>query len=594
MRRSPIPSWEVPCLTKKSETKTVLRILSYMKPHARALAAAGLLTVASSALALAIPSYAGKAIDYIGTDGSVQFGAVWSTCGKMLLCVALNALSSYLTQVIFVRVTSQVTAQMRQEVFDHLLSLPVGYFDRTQTGDLVSRISYDIDTINTSLSSDFITLATSAITVAGSAVMMVRISPFMCLAFLFSIPMTLWITWHRAKVVRPLFSLRSRKLGELNGFSEEMLSGQRTIKAYGREEAILQRFDQKNQEAVDSYYQADYQGSIVGPTVTFINNLTLAIIAGLGGISYMSGSVTLGRISSFILYSRRFSGPISNLAEISAELQSAISAARRVFATLDEPSEPADAPDALVLQDVKGSVRFNEVRFSYAKGEEILHGLSLEAPEGKMVAIVGPTGAGKTTIINLLMRFYDPDSGVITIDGFDIRRCTRESLRRQFSMVLQDTWLFEGTIYENVAFGCDQATKEDVVRVCKAVDIHEFILSLKDGYDTVLTDEGVNISKGQKQLLTIARAMLQKPRMLILDEATSAVDSRTEQKIQSALTSLCRGKTTFIIAHRLSTIKEADWIIVLDHGSIREQGTHRDLLQKKGFYASLFNAQWDE
>jgi len=395
-------------------------------------------------------------------------------------------------------------------------------------------------------------------------------------------------------VVRPLFHKRSMKLSELNGFAEEMLSGHKTIKAYGQEETIISRFDEKNQDAVDTYYEADYQGSIVGPTVTFVNNLSLAIISGFGGILFLAHEISIGNISSFILYSKRFSGPISEMAEIMAELQSAISSARRVFAMIDEPSELADDADAVVLDHAKGDVFFENVHFSYVPGNEIIHGLNLKADSGKMIAIVGPTGAGKTTIINMLMRFYDPDSGVITVDGHDICHCTRDSLRKQFSMVLQDTWLFEGSIYENVAYGRDNVTKEEVVEVCKAVDIHDFVMSLKDGYDTILTDDGVNISKGQKQLLTIARAMLSEAKMLILDEATSNVDSNTEQKIQKAMLELCRGKTTFIIAHRLSTIQSADEILVLSHGTVMERGTHEQLLKQSGFYASLFHAQWDD
>jgi ATP-binding cassette subfamily B protein len=317
------------------------------------------------------------------------------------------------------------------------------------------------------------------------------------------------------------------------------------------------------------------------------------MVTAFGALLFLFGRITIGNISSFTLYSRKFSGPISETANLFAELQSAISAANRVFGLLDEPSEPADDPDAAVIDTAEGSVDFDQLHFSYIKGTEILHGINIHAKPGQMVAIVGPTGAGKTTIINLLMRFYDPDSGTISIDGHDIMHSTRDSVRKQFSMVLQDTWLFEGTIYENVAYGNDKAGKEDVERVCKAAHMHDFIMSLKNGYDTVLTDSGVNISKGQKQLLTIARAMLSDSRMLILDEATSNVDSHTEQLIQDAMLELCRGKTTFIIAHRLSTIKTADQILVLNHGSLIEQGTHESLLAKKGFYAGLFNAQWD-
>ena len=581
-------------MKRASSKETLIRLMEYLWHNKGRLILAISFTLAGNILELFIPKLAGEAIDAMGTVGNVNFTAVFVTCGYMLACVILNSIFMYLTQAGLVKVSSLITAEMRKELFDHLSTLPVAFFDHHASGDIISRISYDIDTINTSLSSDLIDVITSAITVIGSFVMMCRISWMLCVVFFFTTPIMIYITKHRATVVRPLFHKRSTKLGELNGFAEEMLSGHKTIKAYGQEDTIISRFDNKNMDAVDAYYEADYQGSIVGPTVTFVNNLSLAIISGVGGLLYLAHEISIGNISAFILYSKRFSGPISEMADIMADLQSSISAARRVFAMMDAVSEKADDADAVVLENCHGDVSFDAVHFSYVPGKEIIHGLDFKAENGKMIAIVGPTGAGKTTIINMLMRFYDPDSGVIYVDGNDISHCTRESLRKQFSMVLQDTWLFEGTIYENVAYGRDNVTKEEVERVCKAVDIHDFVMSLKDGYDTVLTDSGVNISKGQKQLLTIARAMLSEAKMLILDEATSNVDSNTEQKIQKAMLELCKGKTTFIIAHRLSTIQKADEILVLSHGSVIESGTHEQLLKKKGFYASLFNAQWEE
>ena len=569
------------------------RLMKYVLRHKYLTLAAVVTTLCGNLAALYIPHYSGLAIDAIGEMGHVNFDNVLRLCGFMMVCIVLNSVLAYTTQLLLIRISSSITAEMRREVFDHLLEMPVNFFDRNAAGDIISRISYDIDTINASLSSDIVTIATSVITVVGSFIMMMRISRTLCIVFFITTPLIFYITRHRARVVRPLFSKRSRKLGELNGFVEEMLSGHKTIKAYGQEKTILGRFDSRNEEAVTTYYEADYQGSIVGPTVTFINNLSLAMISGLGGVLFLNKAISIGNISAFILYSKRFSGPISGAAEVMAEIQSAFSASRRVFALLDEPAEKKDDKDAVVLDHVQGSVAMEDVRFSYVPEREIIHGLSLSAEPGRMIAIVGPTGAGKTTIINLLMRFYDPDSGVIRVDGHDILHCTRDSLRRQFSMVLQDTWLFQGTIFENIAYGSENATMDDVVRVCKAVEIHDFVMSLKDGYDTVLSDDGVNISKGQKQLMTIARAMLNESKMLILDEATSNVDSTTEQKIQRAMLQLCRGKTTFVIAHRLSTIKEADMILVLQNGTVIERGTHEQLLAAKGFYASLFNAQWE-
>lgn len=578
---------------KRDRKGTLLRLFPYLLAKKWNLLFICLLTILTNYLALLIPKYSGQAIDAIGISTQVNFTLVYEYCWKMVFCILGSVLLSYLTQVLLIRISASITETMRQEVFDHLLKLPVGFFDKNQVGDIISRISYDIDTINTSLSSDVITLLTTIITVIGSLIMMLRIAPSLCLIFVFTTPMMIYITRHRAIKVRPLFSKRSRLLGELNGFVEEMLSGQKTIKAYGQEDTMIDRFDKRNLEAVDAYYEAEYEGSIVGPTVAWINNLSLALVSGFGAILFLLGHITIGSISSFILYSRKFSGPISETANIYAELQSALSAAERVFHLLDEKTEIVDKPDAFALENVQGKIDFEDVYFSYLPGIEVLHGINIHANPGKMIAIVGPTGAGKSTIINLLMRFYDPDSGRICIDDNSLVDVTRDSLRKQFSMVLQDTWLFHGTIYENVAYGNENATKEDVIQACKAAHIHNFITSLEEGYNTILSDDGVNISKGQKQLLTIARAMLAKSKMLILDEATSNVDSYTEKEIQLAIRNLCKDKTTFVIAHRLSTIKEADLIIVLQHGRIIEQGTHEELLQNKQFYASLFNAQWE-
>lgn len=578
---------------RASKKDTLLRILSYIASHKGMMVLAILATLLANGMALLVPELSGRAIDAIGSTGYVNFQRVFITAGWMIVAVIGECVFTYLTQLILIRLSAKVTAEMRKEVFEHLLSLPIKFFDTVQAGDIISRISYDIDTINTSLSSDIITVTTSIITVIGSFIMMVHISLPLCFVFFITIPLIIFITRQRTLKVRPLFHKRSRKLGELNGFVEEMLSGHKTIKAYGQEETMIGRFDDKNEDAVISYYDADYQSSIVGPLVNFVNNLSLSLISCFGGLLFIFGGISLGSISSFIMYSRKFSGPISETANILADLQSAISAARRVFELMDAVPEKADSNEAIELTTVKGDVSFINVHFSYEEGKEIIHGLNLEAHAGEMIAIVGPTGAGKTTIINLLMRFYDRDSGSITIDGHDIQDVTRDSLRKQFSMVLQDTWLFTGTIYENVAYGRDDVTKDEVIEACKAADIHDFIMSLSHGYDTVLTDDGVNISKGQKQLLTIARAMLSKTRMLILDEATSNVDSNTEQKIQKAMMKLCENKTTFIIAHRLSTIQHADQILVLQNGEVKERGTHEELLAKKGFYNSLFNAQWE-
>lgn len=573
--------------------KVLLRLWEYIYEYKWMLALAAFLTITSNLLSLVWPKLSGLAIKAIepGKD-AVDFNTVFYYCVLMVIfCVASSGLS-YLLSRLMINLSQKIVFKMRKDVFNKLSELPVGYFDRFQTGDIISRITYDIDTVNASLSNDLLQICTSAITVIGSLIMMLTISPILVLVFLVTIPISLFFTRYMTTKVRPLFRKRSEKLGELNGFAEEMISGQKTIKAYHREEVMINRFDAKNEEAVTAYYNADYNGSIVGPSVNFINNLSLSLISVFGTILYLSGRMDLGNVSSFVLYSRKFSGPINEAANIISELQSSLAAAERVFRLIDEAPEPADAPDAIEFKNVKGNVAIQNVNFSYIPGKPVIKNLSLNAKSGSLVAIVGHTGAGKTTLINLLMRFYDPDSGVITLDGTDIKKATRKSLRLSYAMVLQDTWLFNGTVFENVAYGKKDATLDDVIRVCKAAKIHSFITSLPNGYDTVLSDDGINISGGQKQLLTIARAMLLDAKMLILDEATSNVDTRTELQIQNAMRELMAGKTCFVIAHRLSTIQNADTILVVQDGNVVEQGDHATLLAKNGAYAELYYSQY--
>ena len=502
-----------------------------------------------------------------------------------------------------VHLSQRIVYRMRKQLFEKLNTLPVGYFDTHPTGDIISRISYDIDTINASLSHDLVQVMTSVYTVIGSLVFMWNISKPMILIFAFTVPASILFTRYRSKKVRPLFSERSKKLGELNGFAEEMLSGTRSIEAYGKQDVISGRFNDRNEAAMEAYYRAEYYGATLGPSVNFINNLSMSLVAMLGGILYMlsfGGKVdetsvffiTLGGVAQFVQYSRKFAGPINEFANILHEFQSAFSAAERVFRIIDEEPEPEDASDAKELDDVKGFVEVDDVSFGYVPEKPILKDVSVKAEPGKTIAIVGPTGAGKTTIINLLMRFYDVDSGEIRLEGIPAKKIKRKDLRKAFTMVLQDTWLFHGTVFENIVYGRENATLEEVKAAAKAARIDEYIESLPEGYDTVLSDDGVNISKGQRQLITIARAFLSKAPMLILDEATSNVDSRTEIKIQEAMNELMKGRTCFVIAHRLSTIQNADNILVVRDGAITEQGTHEELLELGGFYSTLYNSQF--
>lgn len=584
-----------PPVSKPKDTKSTIRGLwQYLCKYQKLLLVAVLLTIAGNLLALVGPMLSGTAIDAIGKKaGEADFKKVFYYAALMIGFYLVSSLLSYLLSLLMLDLSRKIVRQMRNDVFSKLMELPVGYFDQHLSGDIISRISYDIDVINTSLSTDLVQICASVITVIGSFAMMLFISPVLVLVMLVTIPMSIFYTRYMAKKTRPLFAKRSAKLGELNGFVEEMISGQKTIKAYAREELILERFDKKNEEAVTAYYNADYYGSIVGPTVNFINNISLTLVAVFGAILYLFGSLSLGNISSFVLYSRKFSGPINEAANIVSELQSALAAAERVFRVLKEEPEVKDIPNAIPLTDISGEVALQQVSFGYEAEHKIIQNLSFTAKPGSLTAIVGPTGAGKTTIINLLMRFYDPDSGTICVDGRENRELTRESLRKSYAMVLQDTWVFEGTIFENIAYGKENATMEEVVAAAKAARIHSYISKLPDGYHTIVTEDGTHISKGQKQLLTIARAMLLDAKMLILDEATSNVDTRTEIQIQKAMRELMDGKTCFVIAHRLSTIREADLILVVDNGNVIEQGTHQELLRLKGFYYNLYHSQFE-
>lgn len=572
----------------------LLRLWRYLGRNRGLLVLALLLSLTSSLLALYGPKLSGTAINAIDLgQGKVDFETVFRCAGLMVIFYICAAGLTYLLNVVMIRLSRRVSKQMRHDVFERLAALPVSYFDRFQTGDIISTITYDVDTVNQSLSTDLLQILQSVVTVTVSFIMMLTIAPKLVLIFLVTIPVTVFFTRWLTKRVRPLFRRRSARLGQLNGFVEEMLSGQKTIRAYGREGTVLQEFDRKNDAAVQAYTVAEANGTVTGPSVNCINNLSLALVCVFGSVLFLKGQIGLGDLSSFVQYSRKFSGPINEVANIIAELQSAFAAAERVFTIIDADPEPADAMDAIELTDVRGDVRLENVDFGYEPGKPIVQGLNIHAAPGSLIAIVGPTGAGKTTIINLLMRFYDVNGGAVYVDGHDIRTLTRASLRKAYTMVLQDTWLFHGTIFDNIAYGKPDATIEQVAAAAKAAHIHSYISRLPEGYNTVLSDNGTSISKGQKQLLTIARAMLLDAQMLILDEATSNVDTRTEQHIQAAMRELMKGKTCFVIAHRLSTIRSADHILVLSDGKVAEQGNHESLMAQDGIYKKLYLAQFD-
>lgn len=577
----------------RNARSAVIRILAYLAPNRVLLICAVILAVAGNVLALIGPGLSGKAIDVIAEgEGLVNIEKVFYYAGLMLVFYIVSAVMSYTLSVLMVRVARNMAARMRQEVFDKLMRLPVSFFDKNQAGDIISRVSYDIDVINSSMATDVVQIISSVVTIVFSLVMMFVISKSLIVVVFVTLPLSIVYTRYTGKKTRPLFSRRSKCYGRLNGYTEEMFSGYKTIRAYAHEEGVIDSFDVVNEEAADAYYDADYMATLMGPGVNFINNLSLALVAIVGAALYLYNMITVGNISSFILYSRKFSGPVNEIANMFNEILSALAAAERVFRLLDEAEEEPDEEGAHLLNDVNGEVEFDNVSFGYSNEKMVLRDVNLCAKPGKVIAIVGPTGAGKTTTISLLMRFYEINKGRILLDGVDIRDIARSSLRKAYTMVLQDTWIFNGTIRDNIAYAKEDATMEEVIEAAKAARLHSYVMTLPEGYDTVINGDGNNISKGQKQLITIARAMLDDSSLLILDEATSNVDTRTEKEIQKAMLSLMKDKTCFVIAHRLSTIENADLILVVDKGNIVEQGTHDSLLASHGVYYNMYSSQF--
>jgi len=578
----------------KNASKTLKRLLGYMLKYGWVFFILLICAFASNIGNLYGPDFAGRAInEATAGKGNVNMPMVIHYGLLMLLVYVGSNILSFLVNIGMMRVGRKVARNLRRDVFNKLMELPVDYFDKHLAGDIISRVSYDIDVVCTSLSSDIVQILTSFVTVVGSFIMMCMISLPLVMCMVFTIPASVLFTRYMGKKTRPLYRARSRAYGEMNGYAEEMFTGQKTILAYAHEDQVCEGFSEINKKAAQAYKDADGLGLTMGPTIGMISNIGLSAI-GLGGaILYMYNIVGLGQISSFILYSRKFSGPINEISNIINEIFSALAAAERVFALLDEAEEVRDIEGAVTLKNAKGHVSVNNVEFGYLPGKTILHDFNMEAKPGETVAIVGHTGAGKTTMINLLMRFYDPQRGRICVDSRENRQYTMESLRKSYSMVLQDTWVFNGTIFDNIAYGKENATHEEVAAAAKAAHIHNYIMKLPGGYNTVISEDGGNISKGQKQLITIARAMLYDTGMLILDEATSNVDTATERKVQDAMKKLMHGKTCFIIAHRLSTIRNADNIIVMEHGDVIEQGSHDVLMSLKGAYYRLYQSQFE-
>lgn len=571
----------------------LLRIGRFLRPYLLTLAGITVLMVCANLLTLAVPLLSGWALDAVGTEpGSVDFPAVLRCCAGMLGCCAMSAGMNYLVSAKLIQVGQAVSYDLRKAAFHRMSELPVQYFDTHPAGDLISRICYDVDTVNATLSTDLLQICTSLLTVAVSFVMLLVLSPTLAVVFFVTVPLSVVLTRLQMRRIHPLFRQRSKELGALNGFAEERIGRQRAIRVYGVEEEDLRQFEERNDGASRAYYRADCASASLGPSVNFINNLSLAAISVFGGLLFIGGGLSIGSLTSFVLYSRKFSGPIREAANLLSDLQASAAAAERVLDLLDQEPEPEDSPGALEPEHLEGAISFQHVTFGYDPARPVLRDFTADVPAGSMVAVVGTTGAGKTTLVSLLLCFYQRQGGLITVDGQPLEAYARDGLRRRLAMVLQDTWLFGGTIAENIAYGTPGATREQIVEAAKAARIHRFLTSLPDGYDTVLTDEGAGISKGQRQLLAIARCFLSDADVVIMDEATSDVDTETEEQIRAALERLRQGRTCFVIAHRLVTVRKADRILVLDGGRVAEQGTHRQLLEKDGIYAKLYEAQF--
>ena len=504
----------------------------------------------------------------------------------------ISAIFMYVQQYVMAGVAQRMVYRLRREVEEKLSRLPLKFFDARPRGEILSRAVNDMDNISTTLQQSLTQLITSVVTLVGVIVLMLTISPLLSLVTVLTLPLSLLITMGLAKRSQNYFRRQQRPLGILNGHVEEMYTGHKIVKAFGHEGKSVAEFTELNENLYNAGWRAQFVSGMIMPLMRIVGNLGYVIVAVAGGIMVTNGSIAIGDVQAFIQYAQQFTQPITSLANIANVIQSTMASAERIFELLDEPEEIPEAVDAQVIGTPQGAVQFQHVKFGYKEDSMLMEDMNIDVQPGQMIAVVGPTGAGKTTLVNLLMRFYEVNGGKITVDGVDITQIKRGELRRTFGMVLQDTWLFNGTIRDNIAYGREGVTEEEIMRAAKAANADHFIRTLPEGYNTVLNEEATNISQGQKQLLTIARAFLADPEILILDEATSSVDTRTEIQIQKAMGELMHGRTSFVIAHRLSTIRDADLILVMNHGSIIEKGTHEELLAKGGFYADLYNSQF--
>lgn len=581
---------------------TMKQLMKYMSKYKIAIIAVVLFAIGSTVFSIVGPKILGKATTKIfeglmakvsGTGG-IDFGAIEKILLILVCLYLVSALFSFVQGYIMSGISQKISYEMRNQILEKINRMPMKYFDTKTHGEILSRITNDIDTLGMSLNQSLTQLITSVTTMVGILIMMLSISWIMTLAALVIIPLSMFAVRKVVGRSQKYFKKQQRFLGHVNGLVEENYGGHQIVRVFNKEEEVTEEFNKLNDELYDSAWRSQFLSGMMQPLMAFIGNLGYVMVSILGGWLAIRKTIEVGDIQSFIQYVRNFTQPINQLAQVANQLQSTAAAAERVFEFLDEEEEDQTVINPADINDIKGNIEFEHVNFGYKENKTIIHDFSVNVKKGQKIAIVGPTGAGKTTIVKLLMRFYDVNSGAIKIDGHDIRNFNRSELREAFGMVLQDTWLFNGTIKENIRYGKLDATDEEVVEAAKSANVHHFIKTLNDGYNMVLDEEASNVSQGQKQLLTIARAILADPKILILDEATSSVDTRTELLIQKAMDNLMEGRTSFIIAHRLSTIKDADMILVMNEGDIVEQGSHEELLEKGGFYAKLYNSQFED